>query len=151
MKTNLGRRLNQMRDCSFTQTDQYKFLVANKRFYIRVCPSVGSSVRPSVSRFFNHGIHDQKWSNFHQCSCPTFATDAAVYTALFLTFLVACTRLYKSHCQSVGPIHTLTYSPKGYWTCVTAPAQCPHPTDVSTALFHTNKTQLLLLQIKIPH
>ena len=36
------------------------FLVANKRLYIRVCPS-----------------------SIHQRPCSTFATDAAVYTALF--------------------------------------------------------------------
>ena len=55
-----------------------------------VRPSVGPSfrplVRPSVHRspvFFNRGIQAKKQSNLHQCACPTFATDAAVYTALF--------------------------------------------------------------------
>ena len=56
------------------------FLVANKQLYIRVCPSVRRSVGPSVrgpwSRVFfsNRGIQEKKWSNFHQCPCPTFAT-----------------------------------------------------------------------------
>ena len=53
---------------------------------MRVCPSIGRSVRRSVRRspiFFNRGIQAKMWSNFHQCPCPTCVTDAAVYTALF--------------------------------------------------------------------
>ena len=51
------------------------FLVANKQLYIRVCPSIRPWVRPSIARFFsNRGIQAKKWSNFHQCPCPTFAT-----------------------------------------------------------------------------
>ena len=55
------------------------FLVANKRLYKRLCPSVRPWVRRSVTRF---GIQAKKWSNFHQCPCLTFATDTVVYTNL---------------------------------------------------------------------
>ena len=51
---------------------------------MRVCPSVRRFVRPwSVSRYFNCGIEAEKGSHFHQCTCPTYATDADVYTNLF--------------------------------------------------------------------
>ena len=99
----------------------HMFLVANKRLYIRVCPSVGPSVRRSVSPsvgpsvvpsrvFFNHRIQAKQRSNFHQCPCPTFATDAAVYTAL----LVVYTWLCKSLCLSVGPLVRQSYIPLFY-------------------------------------
>ena len=45
-----------------------------------ICWSVGPSVGPSVTRF---GIQAKKSTNFHQCPCPTFATDMVVYPALF--------------------------------------------------------------------
>ena len=62
--------------------DRLHFLDVSTYPNIRVYPSVCRSVRPSVSRFFYRGIQAKKRSNFHQCPCPTFATDAAVYTAL---------------------------------------------------------------------
>ena len=72
---------------------------------LSVRPSVGRSVGPSFRNafFFNRGIQAKKWSNFHQCPCPTCVTDAAVYTAL----LNASTHLYMRVCpsvrRSVGP------------------------------------------------
>ena len=48
----------------------FTFLVANKRLYIRACPTIGRSVSPSVTRFFYFGIQSKKWSNFHQCPSP---------------------------------------------------------------------------------
>ena len=65
------------------------FLVANKQLYIRVFQSVGPSVGPLVDPsvrplfFFNCRIQAKKWSNYHQCPCPTFPTDPFVYTNLF--------------------------------------------------------------------
>ena len=52
--------------CSSLKLYSQPFLVANKQLYIRVCPSVGGSVRPwsvrgpSVSRFFLTAKFDWK-------------------------------------------------------------------------------------------
>ena len=56
------------RDSSESESCVDRFLVANKRLYIRVCPSVGPSVRPcvrpsfrrSVTRFFKPRNSSQK-------------------------------------------------------------------------------------------
>ena len=40
---------------------------------------------PLVTRF---GIQAKKWSNFHQCPCPTFATDIVGYPALLTIRIV---------------------------------------------------------------
>ena len=61
-----------------------EFLVTHTWLYMRVCPSVRRSVVRWSRVFFNRGIQAKKWSNFHQCPCPTCVTDAAVYMALAL-------------------------------------------------------------------
>ena len=55
--------------------------------------SNGLLVRWSVGLsciFFNRGIQAKKRSNFHQCPCPTFATDPVVYTNLLPLLFPGC-------------------------------------------------------------
>ena len=59
------------------------FLDASTHLHKRVCPSLGPSVGPSRV-FFYRGIQAKKWSNFQQCPCPMYVTNAVVYTSWFL-------------------------------------------------------------------
>ena len=77
--------------------------------------SVRRSIGPSVSPSVRHTLLFLGFCGFWpHCSCPNdgvtsimapahpHATGVAVYPALFLLFLVACTRLYTPLCLSVG-------------------------------------------------
>ena len=68
-------------------TDLIKALhvnVAYTQLYKSLCrlvhPFVGLSVAPGIL------FPKERWSYFRYCLCPTYATDAVVYTALFLKF-----------------------------------------------------------------
>ena len=78
--------------------------------------SIGWSVR-RVGWSVGHDFIE-RWSYFRYCPCPTYASDAVVYTALFYL-----SSRYISHCRSFGTIshHNVIWL---------APAQ-PHATDAA--------------------
>ena len=64
--------------CYVIYLTPWHFLVAYTRLSKSLCRTVRRSVGPQRFTFFT-----ERWSNFHHCPCPTYATDAVVYTALF--------------------------------------------------------------------